>query len=191
MSYTTPSTAVTGGTLTTNIWNTEVRDNLNFLRSYGTALAGTAGTAWNVTTLAGTAGTAVNLTATQGSVVALSGSVTNIFTQPIGTVTTSGTTYTIVNSDKNKLLISNATNAGTVIIPADTLTSGGSFSNGQSLTIAQMGTGQITINGMASAVANGTTTVRSTPSSTIRAQYSVVTLVKIASNEWLLVGDLQ
>jgi hypothetical protein len=40
MSYTTPSTATTGGTLTTVIWNTQVKDNLNYLRSYGTALAG-------------------------------------------------------------------------------------------------------------------------------------------------------
>jgi microcystin-dependent protein len=34
MSYTTPSTAVSGGTLTVTTWNTEVRDNLNHLNSY-------------------------------------------------------------------------------------------------------------------------------------------------------------
>ena len=114
MSYTTPSTAVTGGTLTTNIWNTEVRDNLNFLRSYGTALAGTAGTAWSVTAVAGTAGTAVNLTATQGSVV-------NIVNQPIGTAigtaATAGSVYTLVTTDSGKLLMCAGTASGTISIP--------------------------------------------------------------------------
>lgn len=158
MTYTPPTSATALGTLTVTKYNTEIKDNIEHLYSYGTALGG---------------------------------SVTNIYTQPIGTVTTSGTSYTIVNSDNNKLLMSTAGTAGTVVIPADTLTSGGSFAVGQSLSVAQMGTGQITISGMASAVANGTTTVRATPSNIIRAQYSVVTLMKIASNEWLLIGDLQ
>lgn len=190
MSYTTPSTAVTGGTLTTSIWNTQVRDNLNYLRSYGTALAGTAGTAWNVTTIAGTAGTAVNLTATQGSVSALAGSVTNILNQSIGTITTSGTSYTLTYSDKSKLLVSSGGTAGTVVIPADVLTSGGTLPIGVSINFVQLGTGQITFAGMSSATTGGTANLRYTPSASLRTQYSAATIIKIANNEWLLVGDL-
>jgi hypothetical protein len=192
MSYTTPSTAVTGGTLTTNIWNTEVRDNLNYLRNYGTALAGTAGTAWSVTTLAGTAGTAVNLTATQGSVNAInaslgsvSGTVSNITNQPIGTAigtaAAAGSVYTLVTSDSGKLLMCAGTASGTVQIPVN---SSQAFFLGQKVDIAQLGTGTVTIVGTAGV------TLRSTPSAILRTQYSAASVVKIGTDEWLLMGDL-
>lgn len=60
MTYTPPTSATALGTLTVTQYNTEVKDNIAHIYSYGTALAGTAGTA-------------VNLTATQGSVVAARG----------------------------------------------------------------------------------------------------------------------
>lgn len=185
MPYTTPSTAVTGGTLTTNIWNTQVRDNLNYLKDYGTALAGTAGTAWNVTTLAGTAGTAVNLTATQGSVIATQGSVVNIVNQPIGTAittaATAGSVYTLVTTDSGKLLMCAGTASGTVQIP---LNSSQAFAVGQKVDLVQMGTGTVTVVGTAGV------TLRSTPSAILRTQYSAASVVKIGTDEWLLMGDL-
>jgi hypothetical protein len=184
MSYTTPSTAVTGGTLTTNIWNTEVRDNLNYLRNYGTALAGTAGTAWSVTTLAGTAGTAVNLTATQGSVTSTQGSVTatqgsvtatqgsvtatqgsvvSIVNQPIGTAigtaAAAGSVYTFGTADSGKLLMCAGTASGTVQIP---INASQAFAIGQKVDLAQLGTGTVTVIGTAGV------TLRSTPSAILR-----------------------
>ena len=193
MAYTTPSTAITGGTLTTDMWNTQVRDNFNYLRAYGTALAGTAGTAINVTTLAGTvtalagtAGTAVNVTATQGSVAATQGSVINIVNQPlgtaIGTAATAGSVYSLVTSDAGKLLFCSGTASGTVAIP---ISSSQNFAIGQKVDLVQMGTGTVTVVAGTSGV-----TLRSTPSAVLRTQYSAASVVKIGSDEWLLMGDL-
>ena len=193
MAYTTPSTAITGGTLTTDMWNTQVRDNFNYLRAYGTALAGTAGTAINVTTLAGTvtalagtAGTAVNVTATQGSVAATQGSVINIVNQPLGTAigteATAGSVYSLVTSDAGKLLFCSGTASGTVAIP---ISSSQNFAIGQKVDLVQMGTGTVTVVAGTSGV-----TLRSTPSAVLRTQYSAASVVKIGSDEWLLMGDL-
>lgn len=193
MSYTTPSTAITGGTLTTDMWNTQVRDNFNYLRAYGTALAGTAGTALNVTTLAGTvttlagtAGTAVNLTTTQGSVTATQGSVINIVNQPlgtaIGTAATAGSVYPLVTSDAGKLLFCGGTASGTVAIP---ISSSQNFAVGQKVDLVQMGTGTVTVVAGTAGV-----TLRSTPSAVLRTQYSAASVIKIGTDEWLLMGDL-
>lgn len=178
MSYTTPSTAVSGGTLTIDIWNGQVRNNLNYLRNYGTALAGTAGTAWNLTSIAGTAGTAVNVTATQGSVI-------NIVNQPIGTAigtaATAGSVYTLGTADSGKLLMCAGTASGTVQIP---INSSQAFAVGQKVDLVQMGTGTVTVVGTAGV------TLRSTPSAILRTQYSAASIIKIGTDEWLLMGDL-
>jgi len=109
-------------------------------------------------------------------------SVTNSFPLNLGNTFTvnaqTGTTYTLVASDANKLVT--ATNAGaiTVTIPA------GVFSVGQSINIVQLGAGQVTFQG------DGTSTVYSTPGVKLRAQYSIATVACIATNTFLLVGDL-
>jgi hypothetical protein len=108
--------------------------------------------------------------------------VTNSFPSNLGNTFTvnaqTGTTYTLVASDANKLVT--ATNAGaiTVTIPA------GVFSVGQSINIVQLGAGQVTFQG------DGTSTVYSTPGVKLRAQYSIATVACIATNTFLLVGDL-
>ncbi len=89
-----------------------------------------------------------------------------------------GTTYTLVASDANKLVT--ATNASpiTVTIPAAT------FTVGQSVNVVQLGTGQVTFQ------SDGTSVVYSTPGVKLRAQYSIATVACIATNTFLLVGDL-
>ena len=90
-----------------------------------------------------------------------------------------GTTYTLVASDANKLVT--ATNSGstiTVTIPAAV------FSVGQSVNITQLGAAQVIFQG------DGTSTVYSTPGLKLRAQYSVASVACIATNTFLLVGDL-
>jgi hypothetical protein len=172
MGYTTPSTAVSFGTLTTNMWNNQVRDNLNYLNTWGT-------------TLAGASGTVVNVTATQGSVVATQGSVANIVTQPIGTAigtaATAGSTYVLTTADSGKLLMCAGTASGTVQIP---LNATQPFAIGQKVDFAQMGTGTVTVT-----VASGGT-LDSTPSAILRTKYSAASVIKINTNEWLLMGDL-
>jgi len=147
------------------MWNTQVRDNLDYLKNYGTALAGTVGTA-------------VNLTATQGSVI-------NIVNQPIGTAITSaataGSVYTLVTTDNGKLLMCAGTASGTVQIPVN---SSQAFAIGQKVDLAQLGTGTVTVIGTAGV------TLRSTPSAILRTQYSAASIIKINTDEWLLMGDL-
>jgi len=107
---------------------------------------------------------------------------TNSFPSNLGNTFTvnaqTGTTYTLVASDANKLVT--ATNSGTitVTIPA------GVFSVGQSVNITQLGVGQVIFQG------DGTSTVYSTPGLKLRAQYSVASVACIATNTFLLVGDL-
>ena len=194
MSYISPSTAVTGGTLTTDMWNTQVRDNLNYLHTYGTATQGSvtstqgsvASTQGSVVTLWGTAGTAVNLTATQGSVAATQGSVvTQTLATAIASTATSGYIYSPTTADVNKLLICSGTASGTISIPNNATQA---FSIGQKIDIAQTGAGTVTIVG--TAAAGGTATIRSTPSAILRTQYSAASIIKIGTDEWLLMGDL-
>jgi len=108
---------------------------------------------------------------------------TNSFPSNLGNTFTvnaqTGTTYTLVASDANKLVT--ATNSGatiTVTIPA------GVFSVGQSVNITQLGAAQVVFQG------DGTSTVYSTPGLKLRAQYSVASVACIATNTFLLVGDL-
>ena len=109
-------------------------------------------------------------------------STTNSFPSSLGNTFTvnaqTGTTYTLVASDANKLVT--ATNASpiTVTIPAAT------FTVGQSVNVVQLGTGQVTFQG------DGTSVVYSTPGVKLRAQYSIATVACIATNTFLLVGDL-
>jgi hypothetical protein len=152
MPYTTPSTAVALGTLTVTMWNNQVRDNLNYLYSTGTA--------------------------TQGSV-------TNIVTQPIGTAigtaATAGSTYVLTTADSGRLLMCAGTASGTVQVP---LNSTQPFAVGQKVDLVQMGTGLVTVT-----IASGGT-LDSTPSAILRTKYSAASVVKINTNEWLLMGDL-
>jgi hypothetical protein len=55
---------------------------------------------------------------------------------------------------------------------------------GQQINISQFGTGQVTVEGAAGV------TIRSTPTTKLRTQYSTALLVKVATDEWLLTGDL-
>ncbi len=92
-----------------------------------------------------------------------------------------GTTYTAVSSDEGKLITLN--NAGTITftIPPN---SSVAYTVGVRLDIAQFGGGQVTVAG------GSGVTVNSTPTSKLRTQYSAASCIKIATDEWLLVGDL-
>jgi hypothetical protein len=209
MAYTTPSTAVTGGTLTTALWNTNVRDNVSYVYGWGTTLAGASGTLVNVTStqgsvvstqgsVASTQGSVVSLQTTvanaQGSVNTLAGSVNLIAgsvnavsaaAQTIGTAissaATAGSVYTLGTTDVGKILLCYGTASGTVQIP---LNATQPFSIGQKVDLAQMGTGTVTVT-----IASGGT-LDYTPSNVLRTKYSAASVVKMNTNEWLLIGDL-
>jgi hypothetical protein len=90
--------------------------------------------------------------------------------------------YTLVFADESSLLlIDNGSLPNTVTIPTNTSVP---FVNGTQITVMQSNTGQTTIAG-----ASGVT-VRFTPSNRLRAIWSASSLIKIGTNEWVLVGDL-
>jgi hypothetical protein len=89
-----------------------------------------------------------------------------------------GTTYTAVSADTNKLVTLNNASAITVTIP------NGVFTVGQQISFLQLGVGQVTFQG------DGTSTIVSNPGVKTRAQYSIATIVCIATNTFLLTGDI-
>jgi hypothetical protein len=89
-----------------------------------------------------------------------------------------GTTYTLVASDLNKMVTLTNANAITLTVP------NGVFTTGQQVNLAQLGVGQVEV------VSDGTTTINASPGKKIRAQYAIATLICTASNTFLLVGDI-
>ena len=93
-----------------------------------------------------------------------------------------GTTYTLVGSDLNKLVTFNNASAITVAVP------NGIFTTGQQINVQQIGAGQVTI------VSDGTTVLTSTGATStapkLRAQYSAATIICTSSNNFTVIGDL-
>jgi hypothetical protein len=90
-------------------------------------------------------------------------------------------TYSLVLSDKNKMVeMSNASDNG-LYIPNN---SSQAFEIGTTITVLQTGVGQTTIYG------DSGVTVNATPGLSLRAQWSLVTLIKRATNTWVVSGDL-
>jgi hypothetical protein len=75
----------------------------------------------------------------------------------------------------------NVTSDHTLTVPSN---SSVAFPIGSELTIYQYGTGRTQF------VEASGVTIRATPGKWLRAQYSVATLIKRATNEWILFGDL-
>lgn len=100
---------------------------------------------------------------------------------PLVTNAQVGTTYTLVLSDAGKMLEVNNASAITVTVP---LNSSVAFPVGTQVNILQTGAGQITVAGA------GGVTVNATPGLNLREQWSSATLIKRATDTWVLVGDL-
>ena len=89
-----------------------------------------------------------------------------------------GTTYTLVAGDVNKLVTLSNASAVTVTVP------NGVFTSGQQINLQSIGVGQTTV------ASDGTTTITSTPGLKLRAQYSGATLICTGTNTFTLIGDL-
>jgi len=88
-----------------------------------------------------------------------------------------GTTYTLVAADVNKLVRLSNASAITLTIP------NGIFTTGQEINIQQTGAGQVTI-------ANDGTTSFTGTGTKLRAQYSAATIICTGTNTFTVVGDL-
>ncbi len=111
-------------------------------------------------------------------------STANIALSKIADVSTnaqSGTTYTLVLADKNKVVELNNASAIALTVPADNTVA---YATGTQITLLQTGAGQVTIAGAAGV------TVNATPGLKMRATWSSVTLLKRAANTWVAMGDL-
>lgn len=90
--------------------------------------------------------------------------------------------YTIVLEDAGRTIIANSDTANQIIVPANSTTA---FAIGQRLDIIRYGVGVTSIAG-----ADGVTIESKNSNKKIAARYSGATLIKIAENTWILVGDL-
>jgi hypothetical protein len=86
--------------------------------------------------------------------------------------------YTLLSSDVNKLITVTSSSAVTITIP------NGVFSVGQQIAVTSLGSGLVTID------SDGTTVLDATPGTVLRTQYSIATIICIATNTFLIVGDL-
>jgi aspartate 1-decarboxylase len=76
-----------------------------------------------------------------------------------------------------------STSASAIVVPANATVA---FPIGTTITLIQLGTGQVTVNGAAGV----TVRVASWMILALYKQYSVATLLKVALDTWVLSGDL-
>ena len=94
-----------------------------------------------------------------------------------------GTTYTLVLTDAHKLVTQNNASAITTTIPPN---SSVAFEVGDQVNLLQLGAGQVTV------AAGAGVTIRSEGNKLkLKDQYAAATCIKIASDEWVLVGNLE
>lgn len=149
------------------------------------------GTVTSITAGTGLSGGTITTTGTiaiDSTVATLTGSQTltnKILTSPtintakttIGFNAQTGTTYSLVLTDQDKLVTLSNASAITVTVP------NGIFSAGQSINLQQIGAGQVTV------ASDGTTVITGTGTA-LRTQYSAATLICTSSNNFTLIGDL-
>lgn len=97
-----------------------------------------------------------------------------------------GTTYTFVLADNGKLVTASNASAQTYTIP---LNSSVAYATGAQINLIQIGAGQVTIQGAGGVTVASTGATATAPK--LRAQYSSATLIKVATDTWYVVGDIQ
>jgi hypothetical protein len=93
-----------------------------------------------------------------------------------------GTTYTTVAGDRNKLVTLTNASAITLTLPPSV------YSAGQQIHFAQLGAGQVTFAQGAGVTINSTGATATAPK--IRARYGTATAICTASNTFLVIGDI-
>lgn len=92
-----------------------------------------------------------------------------------------GTSYTLVLTDAHKLVTLSNSSPITVTIPAEASVN---FDIGDQVNLMQLGSGQVTVSGGVSV------TIRSQGSKLkLNGQYATAVIIKIAADEWVLVGN--
>jgi hypothetical protein len=103
----------------------------------------------------------------------------------IGINAQTGTTYTTVLADNGKLVTqTNASAITTTIPPASSV----AYPVGAQINLAQLGAGQVTIQGGSGVTVVSTGATAATPK--LRTQYSTATAICTSADNWLVVGDI-
>jgi len=105
----------------------------------------------------------------------------NIVLSEVATTAPAAGNYTLVATDRGKLVEMSGSSANTLTVP---LHSTIPYPTGTQIDILQVGSGQTTVAGAAGVTINGT------PGLKIRAQWGGATLIKRGENLWVLIGDL-
>ena len=107
----------------------------------------------------------------------------NVATAMVAINAQTGTTYSVILSDDGKLITcDNASSIALTIVPNSTV----AFGIGTQINVMQLGAGTVTI------TAGAGVTLRSDGSKLkTNAQYAVATCLKIASDTWVVVGNLK
>lgn len=100
----------------------------------------------------------------------------------VGFNSQTGTSYTLVVGDKDKLVQASNASAITITVPPSV------FSANDIINIAQTGAGQVTFAQGAGVTITSTGASASAPK--LRAQYSTASAICTASNTFLIVGDI-
>ena len=95
----------------------------------------------------------------------------------------SGTSYTLVLSDDEKIIVSDNANAVTITVPAN---SSVAFRIGAVINVVQKGAGVVSVTGATGVTVNGT----SAGSVSISDRWQGVSLLKIDTNEWIVSGAI-
>lgn len=95
------------------------------------------------------------------------------------------TTYTLVLSDKDKLVTLSNASAIALTVP---LNSSVAFPTGSVVNIQQLGAGAVTISGASGVTITSTGATATAP--VTRAQYSAASIIKVGTDSWTVIGDL-
>jgi hypothetical protein len=106
----------------------------------------------------------------------------NIVLSEVATTAPAAGSYTLVATDRGKLVEMSGGSANTLTVP---LHSTIPYPTGTQIDILQVGSGQTTVAGATVGV-----TINGTPGLKIRAQWGGATLIKRGENLWVLIGDL-
>ena len=135
-----------------------------------------------VTSLAGNTRLLGNLDLSKGIVYFADGIQSKQGTPSLTEIKVKYFNYTLSSlDDRDSIIEMNNVGANTLTVPLDSSTN---FPVGTTIDIIQTNTGQTTV------VASSGVTINATPGLQLRSKWSVATLLKRASNTWLLFGDL-
>jgi hypothetical protein len=108
---------------------------------------------------------------------------TDVFSPAVVTIDEKTAAYTLALSDRNRLIRVNSSSNLTVTVPTNATVA---FAVGSKVDLWRQGTGNVTVAG-----ASGVTLRSADNAVTLADRYSGATLMKIGTDEWLLVGDLE